>query len=90
MLSQAHEVFLEVARQLSFTKAGQTLFLSQSAVSKRVRALEQHYRTGLFERLGKHGEMRTSVVLSTQYEGRAVEAPVDDFLHATAAEGWST
>ncbi|MDU0370472.1 LysR substrate-binding domain-containing protein [Hymenobacter endophyticus] len=52
MLSHAHEVFLEVARQLSFTKAGQTLFLSQSAVSKRVRALEEHYKTGLFERLG--------------------------------------
>ncbi|OWP61734.1 LysR family transcriptional regulator [Hymenobacter amundsenii] len=52
MLSHAHEVFLEVARQLSFTKAGQTLFLSQSAVSKRVRSLEEHYKTGLFERLG--------------------------------------
>jgi DNA-binding transcriptional LysR family regulator len=52
MLSHPHEIFLEVARQLSFTKAGQTLFLSQSAVSKQVKALEEHYRTGLFERLG--------------------------------------
>ncbi|MCR5887173.1 LysR substrate-binding domain-containing protein [Hymenobacter sp. J193] len=52
MLSHPHEVFLEVARQLSFTKAGQTLFLSQSAVSKQVKALEEHYKTGLFERLG--------------------------------------
>ena len=52
MLSQSHEVFLEVARLLSFTKAGQALFLSQSAVSKQVRALEEHYKTGLFERLG--------------------------------------
>ena len=52
MLSQAHEVFLEVARQLSFTKAGQALFVSQSAVSKQVKALEEHYKTGLFERLG--------------------------------------
>ncbi len=52
MLSQSHEVFLEVARLLSFTKAGQALFLSQSAVSKQVKALEEHYKTGLFERLG--------------------------------------
>lgn len=52
MLSQSHEIFLEVARLLSFTKAGQALFLSQSAVSKQVKALEEHYKTGLFERLG--------------------------------------
>ncbi|WP_281383958.1 LysR family transcriptional regulator [Hymenobacter citatus] len=52
MLSYPHEVFLEVARQLSFTKASQTLFVTQSAVSKQVKALEEHYKTGLFERLG--------------------------------------
>jgi DNA-binding transcriptional LysR family regulator len=52
MLSHPHEVFLEVAQRLSFTKAGQALFISQSAVSKQVKALEEHYQTGLFERLG--------------------------------------
>jgi DNA-binding transcriptional LysR family regulator len=52
MLSSQHLVFLEVARRLSFTKAGQSLFLSQSAVSKQVKALEEYYQTGLFERLG--------------------------------------
>ncbi|UYZ57547.1 LysR family transcriptional regulator [Hymenobacter latericus] len=52
MLSHQHEVFLEVARRLSFTKASQSLFISQSAVSKQVKALEEHYKTGLFERLG--------------------------------------
>jgi DNA-binding transcriptional LysR family regulator len=52
MLSSQHEVFLEVARRLSFTKAGQSLFLSQSAVSKQVKALEEYYQIGLFERLG--------------------------------------
>ncbi|MGI4737687.1 MAG: LysR family transcriptional regulator [Janthinobacterium lividum] len=52
MLSHPHEVFLEVAQRLSFTKAGQVLFISQSAVSKQVKALEEHYQTGLFERLG--------------------------------------
>ena len=52
MLSHPHEIFLEVAQRLSFTKAGQALFISQSAVSKQVKALEEHYKTGLFERLG--------------------------------------
>jgi DNA-binding transcriptional LysR family regulator len=52
MLSHPHEVFLEVAQRLSFTKAGQALFISQSAVSKQVKALEEYYKTGLFERLG--------------------------------------
>ncbi|RZK19760.1 MAG: LysR family transcriptional regulator [Hymenobacter sp.] len=52
MLSHPHEVFLAVAQHLSFTKAGQALFISQSAVSKQVKLLEEHYKTGLFERLG--------------------------------------
>lgn len=52
MLSYPHEIFFEVARQLSFTKAAQALFLTQSAVSKQVKGLEEHYKTGLFERLG--------------------------------------
>ncbi|HEY4651298.1 MAG TPA: LysR family transcriptional regulator [Pontibacter sp.] len=50
MLSQRHEIFMEVARLLSFTRASQTLFISQSAISKHVKALEEHYKTGLFER----------------------------------------
>ena len=43
---------MEVARLLSFTKASQTLFISQSAISKHIKALEEFYKTGLFERLG--------------------------------------
>ncbi|WP_299707823.1 LysR family transcriptional regulator [uncultured Pontibacter sp.] len=54
MLSHRHEIFMEVARLLSFTKASQTLFISQSAVSKHVKALEEYYKTGLFERLGNN------------------------------------
>ena len=52
MLSHSHEIFLEVAQRLSFTKAGQALYVSQSAVSKQIKALEEYYKTGLFERLG--------------------------------------
>ncbi|RRA97729.1 LysR family transcriptional regulator [Larkinella rosea] len=52
MLSFRHKLFAEVARQLSFTKASQTLFISQSALSKHVKALEFFYKTALFERHG--------------------------------------
>jgi DNA-binding transcriptional LysR family regulator len=52
MLSLQHEIFLEVARLLSFTKASQILFLSQSAISKHIKALEAFYKTALFERHG--------------------------------------
>lgn len=52
MLSQRHEIFFEVARLLSFTKASQTLFISQSAISKHVKALEEYYKVGLFDRHG--------------------------------------
>jgi Lrp/AsnC family transcriptional regulator, leucine-responsive regulatory protein len=55
----------------------------------KVRAASMEHFEGLLERLGRHGEMRTSVVLSTQYEGRPVEAPTEDFLRATHSQGWS-
>ena len=52
MLSVRHEVFIEVANQLSFSRASETLFISQPAISKHIKALEQHYTTNLFERRG--------------------------------------
>jgi Lrp/AsnC family leucine-responsive transcriptional regulator len=54
----------------------------------RVRAASLEHFEGLLERLGKHGELRSSVVLSTQYEGRAVEPPQEEFLRATQHSGW--
>jgi len=52
MVSFKHDVFFEVARQLSFTKASQVLFISQPAISKHIRQLEEQYKTSLFERKG--------------------------------------
>jgi len=42
--------FEAAARQLSFTKAAAELFLTQSAVSRQVQALEEQLGTALFER----------------------------------------
>lgn len=55
----------------------------------KVRAASMEHFEGLLERVGQHGEMRTSMVLSTQYEGRPVQAQPDEFLHATRSQGWS-
>jgi Lrp/AsnC family leucine-responsive transcriptional regulator len=55
----------------------------------KVRAGSMAHFEGLLERLGKHGQMRTSVVLSTQYEGRPVEPRSNDWPTATQSEGWS-
>jgi Lrp/AsnC family leucine-responsive transcriptional regulator len=55
----------------------------------KVRAASIEHLEGVIERLGKHGEMRTSVVLSTQYADRPVEPPPAEFLRATASEGWA-
>jgi Lrp/AsnC family transcriptional regulator, leucine-responsive regulatory protein len=55
----------------------------------KVRATSVEHFEGLIERLGQHGEMRTSIVLSTQYEGRRVEPPGDDRPHAPRSAGWS-
>ena len=57
MLSTRHEVFFQVAQDKSFSKAALVLFISQPAISKHIKALEQEYKTKLFERKGLHIEL---------------------------------
>ena len=57
MLSTRHEVFFQVAQERSFSKAALVLFISQPAISKYIKALEQDYKTKLFERKGLHIEL---------------------------------
>ena len=45
--------FLQVARLGSFSRAGQKVFRSQSAVSAQIRQLEQEYGDKLLDRSGK-------------------------------------
>src|SRR4029078_5188345 len=52
MLSIRHEVFIDVANHLSFLKAAEILFISQPAISKHIKTLEQYYKTTLFDRSG--------------------------------------
>jgi DNA-binding transcriptional LysR family regulator len=52
MISFAHRVFMEVAANLSFSKAAQVLFVTQPAISKHIKALEDQYKVPFFERKG--------------------------------------
>lgn len=46
------KVFYTVAKNLSFTKASQELFVSQPAITRHIRELESLYKVRLFDRLG--------------------------------------
>ena len=57
MLSLRTLVFLEVASNLSFSKASKKLFISQSAVSRHIQILEAQYNCALFDRRGNSIEL---------------------------------
>ena len=46
-------IFQKAAEQQSFTKAAQSLYMTQPAVSKAIRELEEELQTPLFERFPK-------------------------------------
>lgn len=50
MADRRLQVFHAVARQLSFTKAAEVLFMTQPAVTFQVKQLEEHFNTRLFDR----------------------------------------
>ena len=54
----------------------------------KARATSLAHFEGLVERLGEHGEMRTHIVLSTQYDGRPVAPPPEE-RPVTTSGGWA-
>lgn len=50
-------IFVEVAQRQHLTQAAAALFLSPSAVSSSIKALEEHYGTALFHRIGRRIEL---------------------------------
>ncbi len=84
MADRRLQIFLAVAKQLSFTRAAETMFMSQPAVTVQIKQLETLYRTRLFER--RHGNITLTpggrlvlsyaekiMALSDEMEGRLAE-----------------
>jgi DNA-binding transcriptional LysR family regulator len=47
------KIFISVCDKMNMTKASETLFMSQSAISQAISELENHYNIRLFERLSR-------------------------------------
>lgn len=65
-LDQLH-TFLEIVRLKSFSKAAQTCYRTQPAISAQVRQLEQELNSTLFERLGTRIALTTSGKIFAEY-----------------------
>lgn len=67
------KVFQSVAKNLSFTKASQELFISQPAITKHVQELETNYQTRLFDRQGSKISLTESGKLLLEHCERILE-----------------
>ena len=73
MADRRLQVFHAVAKQLSFTKAAEVLFMTQPAVTFQIKQLEEHFNTRLFDR----GHGRIALTPAGEVRG----------AHAVFAEG---
>lgn len=67
------KVFQSVAKNLSFTKASQELFISQPAITKHIQELETCYQTRLFDRQGNKIVLTEAGKLLLEHSERILE-----------------
>ncbi|HEY5637746.1 MAG TPA: LysR family transcriptional regulator [Burkholderiales bacterium] len=88
MADRRLQVFHAVAKQLSFTKAAEALFMTQPAVTFQIKQLEEYFNTRLFER--GHGRISLtpagSVVLEYAERILALSAELDTRLKELTGE----
>ena len=65
--------FLEIVRLKSFSKAAQTCYRTQPAISAQVRQLEQELRADLFERFGSRISLTTAGRIFAEYAEQMLE-----------------
>jgi DNA-binding transcriptional LysR family regulator len=65
--------FLEIVKLKSFSKAAQTCFRTQPAISAQVRQLEQELRAELFERFGSRISLTTAGKIFAEYAEQMLE-----------------
>ena len=71
-LDQLH-TFLEIVRLKSFSKAAQTCFRTQPAISAQVRQVEQELNCSLFERLGTRIQLTPAGKILCEYAEQILE-----------------
>jgi DNA-binding transcriptional LysR family regulator len=71
-LDQLH-TFLEIVRLKSFSKAAQTCFRTQPAISAQIRQLEQELNASLFERLGTRIQLTAAGRIFCEYAEQILE-----------------
>jgi DNA-binding transcriptional LysR family regulator len=84
----ALQVFLEAARAQSFTRAAETLTITQPAVSHQIKTLEDYLQTELFERTGRSIKLteagQTLVPLARQVVDMVTS--VEEHMHTADGE----
>lgn len=68
------KVFQSVAKNLSFTKASQELFISQPAITKHIQELETCYQARLFDRQGNKISLTEAGKLLLEHSERILDA----------------
>src|SRR6266478_3420588 len=69
--------FVFVAKLKSFSRAGQKVFRSQSAVSAQIRQLEQAYKARLLDRSAKSVELTPAGEVLFEYAEKLLRMPAD-------------
>jgi DNA-binding transcriptional LysR family regulator len=82
MADRRLQVFHAVAKHLSFTKAAETLFMTQPAVTFQIKQLEEHLNTRLFDRAQGRIALTPAGQLALEYAVRilALSAELDTRL----------
>ena len=78
--------FVAVAELENFSRAGERVFLSQSAVSAQIRQLEEEYGARLFDRTKKAAKLTPAGQLLLEHASRLIAAR-DESLRAVADAG---
>src|SRR5579864_1481167 len=90
-LDQLH-TFLEIVRLKSFSKAAQTCYRTQPAISAQVRQLEQELNTTLFDRLGTKIALTTAGRIFAEFSEqildlrRRAQDSINELEHAPRGE----
>lgn len=84
------KVFHTVAKRKNFTKAAEELYISQPAVTKHIKEIEQHYKVKLFDRNGSKIKLTTPGETLLKYTEQLFEVYNKiDFELNTFTQSWS-